>query len=764
MPIKLPNNLPAVKTLTEENVFVMTDTRAMTQDIRPLQILILNLMPTKIDTETQLTRLLGNTPLQVELELLQTSTHKSQNTSEEHMFAFYKTFDAIKQKNYDGMIITGAPVELLEFEEVEYWDELCEIMEWSRSHVHSTFHICWGAQAGLYYHYGIKKRKLDKKLSGVYKHTLDYKHGMLFRGFDDEFYVPHSRNTTVYEEDVLEHEELRIISKSDEAGIYAIKSKDDRQIFIMGHSEYDAETLKKEYERDKNAGLNPEVPCNYFPDDDDTKAPCVRWRSCANLLYSNWLNYFVYQSTPYDITQIKDNRLDIDIRENAETVVAKFGGSSLADAVQFKKAADIVKSEKQRKYVVVSAPGKRFSGDTKVTDYLIEIADGKDSEKSREILDKVLNRFEAIRIGLDIDMDLEAEFEKIEEGLSVIPAERKRDYIVSRGEYLSAKLMANYIGYDFVDAAELIKFDEKGEVDYHEISERLDVLTQNGNGKVIPGFYGSGADGFVKTFSRGGSDITGAVIAAATGADLYENWTDVSGLLMANPEIVENPVPVSVVTYKELRELSYMGAAVMHEDAMFPVTRLEIPVQIRNTNRPQDDGTLIVKNADYFRSSFDISGISGKKGFISIVIEKNKLNESTAIRENIMKLFADYDVKISNIFAGIDSLNIIVNKTQFAGSDEYESKLKAVTHRIETVLGAKVTVTGEIALIGIIGRNLGTSPAVAVKVLSALAERGINIRLIDHGSGKINMMVGVDEKDYEASIRAIYNQFTQKRQ
>ena len=335
MPIKVPNNLPAIETLTAENIFVMTDTRAMTQDIRPLQILILNLMPTKIDTETQLTRLLGNTPLQVELELLQTSTHKASNASEEHMIAFYKTFDQIKHKNYDGMIITGAPVELLPFEEVDYWDELCEIMEWSKRHVHSTFHICWGAQAGLYYHYGIEKRKLPKKLSGVYKHTLDYKKGMLFRGFDDEFYVPHSRNTTVDREDVEKIPELEIISTSDEAGIYAIKSRNDRQIFIMGHSEYDGDTLLKEYLRDKNAGIHPDVPCNYFPDDDDTKEPTVKWRSSANLLYCNWLNYFVYQTTQYDVNQINDESLADAFTQKADCKVAKFGGTSLADSAHF---------------------------------------------------------------------------------------------------------------------------------------------------------------------------------------------------------------------------------------------------------------------------------------------------------------------------------------------------------------------------------------------------------------------------------------------
>lgn len=304
MPIKVPNNLPAVDILTKENVFVMTDTRAVTQDIRPLQILILNLMPTKIETETQLTRLLGNTPLQVELELLQTSTHKAGNTSEEHMITFYKTLDQIRDNYYDGMIITGAPVELMEFEEVEYWDELCEIMDWADKHVHSIFYICWGAQAGLYHRYGIKKLQLEKKLSGVYKHNLLYKTGMLFRGFDDEFCVPHSRNTAVDEEAVYACPELKVIAVSDEAGIYACKSKDDKHIFIMGHSEYDGDTLKKEYTRDLANGIDPEIPVNYFPEDDPEREPKVVWRSCANLLYSNWLNYFVYQSTPYDLNEI----------------------------------------------------------------------------------------------------------------------------------------------------------------------------------------------------------------------------------------------------------------------------------------------------------------------------------------------------------------------------------------------------------------------------------------------------------------------------
>ncbi|MDD6214342.1 MAG: homoserine O-succinyltransferase [Firmicutes bacterium] len=304
MPIKIPNDLPATKTLHKENIFVITEKRALTQDIRPLKILLLNLMPTKIRTETQFSRLLGNTPLQVELEFLQTATHKATHTDEQHMISFYKTFDEIKNNKYDGMVITGAPVEQMEFEEVNYWQELCEIMEWSKTHVTSTFHICWAAQAGLYYHYGIKKHAMDKKLFGIFEHKVEYKKSILFRGFDDVFMAPHSRYTTVLREDIENVPELKIMASSKEAGVYVVMTNRGRQIFVTGHPEYDADTLKDEYFRDKNNGLDIDVPKNYFPNDNDTKKPIVSWRSHANLLYSNWLNYFVYQTTPYDIDNI----------------------------------------------------------------------------------------------------------------------------------------------------------------------------------------------------------------------------------------------------------------------------------------------------------------------------------------------------------------------------------------------------------------------------------------------------------------------------
>ncbi len=308
MPIKIPNNLPAVKTLESENIFVMTENRAITQDIRPLKILVLNLMPKKIETETQFARLLGNSPLQVEMELIHTRSHQSKNVAEEHLLAFYKTFDDVKDQTFDGMVITGAPVEHLEFEEVEYWQELTQIMEWSKTHVHSTLHVCWGAQAGLYYHYGIQKYGVPEKMFGVFPHRVEYKQSILFRGFDDVFMVPQSRHTTVLREDIEKISELKILASSQETGVYAVYSKNGRQIFITGHSEYDADTLKNEYLRDLSQGKPIKKPKNYFPNDDETQPPLVSWRSHAHLLFSNWLNYFVYQSTPYDLKKVPENK------------------------------------------------------------------------------------------------------------------------------------------------------------------------------------------------------------------------------------------------------------------------------------------------------------------------------------------------------------------------------------------------------------------------------------------------------------------------
>lgn len=307
MPIKIPNNLPAVKTLEEENIFVMTETRAITQDIRPLRILLLNLMPKKIETETQISRILGNTPLQIELTLMRVRSHIPTNTAAEHLLAFYKTFDEVKNEKFDGMIITGAPVEQMPFEDVDYWDELCEIMDWSRTNVHSTLHICWGAQAGLYHHYGIRKYPLEKKLFGVFPHRAEYVRSMLLRGFDDVFYVPHSRYTEVRREEIEAVPELKILASSPIAGVHLIAREGGRQFFVMGHAEYDPLTLDAEYRRDVAAGLSTAPPENYYQNNDPGRLPVVTWRGHGSLLYINWLNYFVYQSTPYDLTDLQSN-------------------------------------------------------------------------------------------------------------------------------------------------------------------------------------------------------------------------------------------------------------------------------------------------------------------------------------------------------------------------------------------------------------------------------------------------------------------------
>ncbi|MCH5253014.1 MAG: homoserine O-succinyltransferase [Lachnospiraceae bacterium] len=308
MPIKIRDSLPAQKTLESENIFVMTEYRAMHQDIRPLHVLVLNLMPTKVETETQLLRKLSNTPLQVEVEFMQTASYQPRHVETNHLDMFYTVFDKVKDRKFDGMIITGAPLDYTKFEDVSYWNELCEIMEWSKTHVHCTLHMCWGTYAGLYYHYGIDKIDLEKKLSGIYEHYVLKKSSPLFRGFDDIFYAPQSRAMTVLPEAVKKVPELELLAMSDEAGVTMLKTKDSRQFFMTCHPEYDADTLAKEYFRDVNKGMNPDVPINYFPDNDPEKKPIVRWRSTGQLFYSNWLNYYVYQSTPYDVGRINEDK------------------------------------------------------------------------------------------------------------------------------------------------------------------------------------------------------------------------------------------------------------------------------------------------------------------------------------------------------------------------------------------------------------------------------------------------------------------------
>lgn len=596
MPVIIPYDLPAKEILTRENIFVMNETRAQTQDIRPLKLAIINLMPTKIETETQLLRMLSNTALQVNVDLIRTTSHQSKNTSKEHLEKFYKTFDEIKDTKYDAMIVTGAPVEKMDYTEVSYWEELKEIMDYAREHVYSTMFICWASQAALYHYYGIEKRKFEKKLSGIFENEV-IKESVLTRGFDKYFYAPQSRYTYCEESDLKEVEDLDIIAKSDEAGVHIAATKDNRLIFISGHGEYDEDTLDKEYRRDLAQDAEAEVPKNYYRNNDPSKDIIVRWKSHGNLLFSNWLNYCVYQETPYEIDDI------------TKKVVAKFGGSSLSDAKQFNKVKDIILSQSDRNHIVVSAPGKRYEGDVKVTDmlnYVYKLKTTKEqireeikqlqkkevviTKEKQQLISQIEERFEEICDDLEVSGKPKREIKQV---CRQIDDAKEKDFIVSRGEYLNALIMADYLGYDFIDAADLIFFDQDGCLDeqktYHEIKKRI----SKDDKIVVPGFYGLSAKGEIKTFERGGSDITGSIIAKGINADLYENWTDVTGVMTADPRKEKSAKTIKNLTYKQLLQITKNGAQVYHPDAIKAVANAAIPINIKNTNKPEETGTIV---------------------------------------------------------------------------------------------------------------------------------------------------------------------------
>lgn len=596
MPVIIPYDLPAKDILAKENIFVMNESRAKAQDIRPLRVAIINLMPTKIETETQLLRMLSNTALQVKVDLIRTSSHQSKNTSKEHLEKFYKTFDEIRNSKYDAMIVTGAPVEKMDYEDVNYWEELKEIMDYAREHVYSTMFICWASQAALYHYYGIEKHQSEKKISGVFENEV-VGESVLTRGFDRYFYAPQSRYTYCKEEDIRKVDDLEIIAESEEAGVHITTTKDNRLIFISGHSEYDEETLDLEYKRDLIKSPDAAVPANYYKNDDPTKGILLRWKSHGNLLFSNWLNYCVYQETPYDIDEI------------TQKIVAKFGGSSLSDAKQFNKVKDIILSGEERNHIVVSAPGKRYDGDIKITDMLSythetelmrkEVEEQikllqyqessllKDKEKT---IAQIEERFEEICYDLKVTGNSKKEIQNVCQQIS---NSTDRDFIISRGEYLSAVIMSAHLGYEFVDSADIIFFDAEGNLDeartYKEIKKRIAAEDK----VVVPGFYGSDHLGKIKTFERGGSDITGSIIAKGVCADMYENWTDVTGVMTADPRKEKDAKTIDNMTYKELLKITQNGAQVYHPDAIRPVENAEIPINIKNTNKPNEMGTMI---------------------------------------------------------------------------------------------------------------------------------------------------------------------------
>ncbi len=431
--------------------------------------------------------------------------------------------------------------------------------------------------------------------------------------------------------------------------------------------------------------------------------------------------------------------------------VSKFGGSSLASAKQFKKVGDIIRADKSRRYVVPSAPGKRNDKDEKVTDMLYACYDAASEGRSyKKILEKIRGRYEEIIEGLDLNLNLDHEFAKLEENFL---AGAGRDYAASRGEYLNGIVIANYLGYEFIDAAEVIFFDEQGNFEADltdkELSERLSHVER----AVVPGFYGSHPDGSIKTFSRGGSDVTGSIVAKAVHADLYENWTDVSGFLVTDPRIVEDPEVIETITYRELRELSYMGASVLHEDAIFPVRKEGIPINIRNTNRPEDKGTLIVETTCR-KPRHTITGVAGKKGFCAINIEKAMMNTEVGFGRKVLSVFEKSGISFEHMPSGIDTMTIFVHQSEF---EDHEQSVIAGIHR--AVEPDVVELESDLALIAVVGRGMRSNRGTAGRVFSALAHARVNVKMIDQGSSEWNIIIGVKNDDFEKAIRAIYDIF-----
>ncbi|MGN1159415.1 MAG: aspartate kinase [Lachnospiraceae bacterium] len=431
--------------------------------------------------------------------------------------------------------------------------------------------------------------------------------------------------------------------------------------------------------------------------------------------------------------------------------VVKFGGSSLASAAQFEKVGAIIRSDENRKYVVPSAPGKRFSEDTKVTDMLYACYGAAENDKAfSDILARIKERYQEIIDGLKLDLSLEEEFEKIRDNFT---AKAGKDYAASRGEYLNSIIMANYLGYTFVDAAEVICFDEDGNFDAEKTDKVLSARLAGEERAVIPGFYGAMPDGKVKTFSRGGSDITGSIVARATKADVYENWTDVSGFLIADPRIIQNPETIDTITYRELRELSYMGATVLHEDAIFPVRKAGIPVNIRNTNKPEDKGTWIVESTCQ-KPKYVITGVAGKKGFCSINIEKDMMNSEIGFGRKVLEVFEQNGISFEHVPSGIDTLTVFVHQSEFM---EKEQKVLAGIHKLAQP--DTIEMESDLALIAVVGRGMKATRGTAGRIFSALAHVNVNVKMIDQGSSELNIIIGVKNEDFETAIKAIYNIF-----
>lgn len=596
MPLIIPKDLIVEEVLERENIFTMRDSSAKEQDIRPLSIAIVNLMPKKEETELQLLRMLSNTALQINIDLVRMESYNPANSDLKRLRAFYKTYEDIKHKKYDAMIITGAPIETIAYEKIKYWEELKIIFEFAKENVYSTMFICWSAQAALYHYYNIDHKVSDGKIFGVFEFDK-LKDNKIVKGFDDTFLVPTSRHTYVNAEDLEDIEDLEVLAARPDTGVSLATTKDNRFVFNFGHWEYDKDTLHNEYIRDISQGKKIDPPQNYYEDNDPKKEIKIRWRSAGNLFFSNWLNYCVYQETPFAIETIEGKS------------VSKFGGSSLKDAGQFAKVKKIIFSKEDRDVIVVSAPGRRFKEDTKVTDELISLSD---KNSKIEDLEKIIKSLEeelaAQRAYRDTQLEkVEKRFSDIAEDLKLeefwdeelkfvfdqIKNSNNKDFIVSRGEFLNAKLLSKYLDYDFIDAKDIIIFDEEGQVDLKKSREAIRIHIGDNQKAVVPGFYGSDNNGDIVTFTRGGSDYTGSLIAYALDSKVYENWTDVNGIMTSDPNKDPEAKTIDKLNFKELKEIIDKGAQVYQGDAIRPVEEKNITIKILNTNNPRNHGTVI---------------------------------------------------------------------------------------------------------------------------------------------------------------------------
>ena len=596
MPLIIPKELIVEDVLERENIFTMRDSSAKEQDIRPLSVASVHLMPKKEETELQLLRMLSNTALQINIDLVRMESYNPANSDLKRLKAFYKTYDDIKDNKYDAMIITGAPIELVAYEKIKYWEELKTIFEFAKENVFSTMFICWSAQAALRYYYDIEHKVADEKIFGVFEFDK-LKDNKIIKGFDDTFLIPTSRHTYVDEKDLEDISDLEVLAARSDTGVSLATTKDHRFIFNFGHWEYDRETLHNEYIRDLAKSKKINIPLNYYKDNDPDKDIKMKWRSSGNLFFSNWLNYCVYQETPFAIETIKGKS------------VSKFGGSSLKDAGQFAKVKKIIFSKNDRDVIVVSAPGRRFSEDTKVTDELIGLSQKnnkieelnqiiKSLEENFELqkvyrdtqLEKIRSRFFSIAKDLRLegfwDEELKYVFDEIENSTD-------KDFIVSRGEFLNAKILAKYLEYDFIDAKDLIIFDVNGKVNLEKSTDAIKSKIGENKKAVVPGFYGRNTNGDIVTFTRGGSDYTGSLIAYALDSKVYENWTDVNGIMTSDPKSDPHAKTIDKLNYSELKEIIEKGAEVYQGDAINPVKKKNITIKILNTNEPENSGTII---------------------------------------------------------------------------------------------------------------------------------------------------------------------------